>query len=167
MPAIDTLLSQLNKREQTENKGGDNSDDRSPAVIAGLVIAALTLLLAILSYRHSRLSHLVSSSSPSPLLKVCSLSSLSLLILIYSQPESRNPPQQAPRTPPPKRPTPIPPGDPTGGGQVIFHIYNGFSNAQFAGAHSATPSDANNSFSGGGMRVHVLEHHGNQGGWSL
>ena len=166
MPAIETLLSQFNKREHTENKGGDNSNDRSPAVVIGLVIAALTLLLALLSYRHSRLSHLVSSSSPSPLLKACSPSSLSLLILIYSQPESRNPPQQAPRTPPPKRPTPIP-LDPTGGGQVIFHIYHGFSNAQFAGAHSATFSDPNDSISGGDMRVHVLEHHGNQGGGSL
>ncbi|PUU74468.1 hypothetical protein B9Z19DRAFT_441577 [Tuber borchii] len=160
MPAID-LLSQFNKREQTENKGGDNGDDRSPAVIVGLVIAALTLLLAIMSYRHSRLSHLVSSSSPSLFLKACQPSSLSLLILIYSQ--SGNPPQQAPRTPPPKRSTPIPLADPTGGGQVIFYIYHGFSNAQFAGAHSATFSDPNNSISGGDMRVHVLEHHGNQG----
>ena len=163
MPAIETLLSQFNKREQTENKGGNDSDDRSPAVIVGLVIAALTLLLAILSYRHSRLSHLVSSSSPSPLLKACSPSSLSLFILIYSQPESRNPPRQAPRTPPPKRPTPIPLADPTGGGQVILHIYHGFSNVQFSGTHSATFSDPNNSISRGDMRVHVLEHHGNQG----
>ena len=143
MPAIETLLSQFNKREQTESKGGDDSDDRSPAVIAGLVIAALTLLLAIMSYRLSRLSRLVSSSSPSPLLKACPPSSLSLLILIYSQ--SSNPPQQAPRTPPPKRPTSVPLTDPAGGGQVIFHIYHGFSNAQFAGVHSATLSDPRNS----------------------
>ena len=161
MPAIETLLSQFNKREQTENKGGDDSNDRSPAVIVGLVIAALTLLLAILSYWYSRLSHLVSSSSPPLSPKACPPSTLSLLILIYSQ--SGNPPQQAPRTPPPKRSTPIPLPDPTGGGQVIFHIYNGFSNAQFAGAHSATFSDPNNSISRGDMRVHVLEHHGNQG----
>ena len=161
MPAIETLVSQFNKREQTENKGGDDSNDRSPAVIAGLVIAALTLLLAILSYRYSRLSHLVSSSSSSPLLKACPPSSLSLLILIYSQ--SGNLPQQAPRTPPPERPTSVPLADPTGSSQVIFHIYHGFSNAQFAGAHSATFSDPNNSISGGDMRVHVLEHHGNQG----
>ena len=160
MPAIETLLSQLNKREQTENKGGGNSDDRSPAVIVGLVIAALTLLLAILSYRYSRLSHLVSSSSPSLSLKACPPSSLSLLILIYSQ--SGNPLRQAPRTPPPKRPTSVL-ADPTGGGQVIFHIYHGFSNAQFAGAHSATFSDPNNSIFRGDMRVRVLEHHGNQG----
>ena len=159
MPAIETLLSQLNKREHTENKGGGDSDDRSPAVIVGLVIAALTLLLAILSYRYSRLSHLVSSSSPSLSLKACPPSSLPLLILIYSQPS--NPPHQAPRTPPPKRPTPIPLADPTGGGQVVFHIYHGFSNAQFAGAHSATFSDSNNGISRGDMRVHVLEHHRN------
>lgn len=158
MPAIETLLSQFDKREQTENKGGDDSGDRSPAVIVGLVIAALTLLLAILSYRYSRLSYLVSSSSPSPFLKACLPFPLLLLILIYSQ--SGNPPQQAPRTPPPERPTSIPLADPTGGGQVIFHIYHGFSNAQFAGTHSATFSDPNNSLSRGDMRIHVLEHHG-------
>ena len=147
MPAIETLLSQFNKREQTENKGGGNSDDRSPAVIVGLGIAALTLLLAILSYRHSRLSHLVSSSSPSPLLKACSPSSLSLLILIYSQ--SSIPLQQAPRSPPPECPTSVPLADPTGGGQIIFNIYHGFSNAQFASAHSTTFSAPNNSISRG------------------
>ena len=159
MPAIETLLSQFHKREQTENKGGDNSNDRSPAVIVGLVIAALTLLLAIMSYRYARL---VSSSSPSPFPKACSSSSLPLLILIYSQ--SGNPSQQAPRTPPPKRPTPTPLADLTGGGQVIFHIYNGFSSAQLAGAHSTTFSDPNDSISRGDMRVNVLKHHGNQGG---
>jgi len=61
MPAIESLLSQFNKREQAENKGGDDSNDRSPVVIAGLIIAALTLLLAIMSYQHSRFSHPVLS----------------------------------------------------------------------------------------------------------
>ena len=162
MPAIETLLSQSDKFGHTENNGGDDSDDRSPAVIVGLIIAALTLLLAILSYRYSRLSHLASSSSPSLSLMACPPFSLSLLILTY--PQSSNPPQQAPRTPPPERPTSVPLADPTGGGQIIFNIYHGFSNAQFAGAHSATFSDPNHSISGRDMRVHVLEHHGNQGG---
>jgi len=59
------LLSQINKREQTNNEEGDRSDNRSPAVIVGLVIAALTLLLAIMTYRHSRSHRSESSLLPS------------------------------------------------------------------------------------------------------
>lgn len=70
---IKNLLSQLSKREQKDDQGGDHSNDRSPVVIVGLVIAALTLLLAIMSYRQSRFgrSQAASSLLPSHFVNVC------------------------------------------------------------------------------------------------
>jgi len=131
MPAIENLLSQFNKREQKENQGMDNSDDRSPAVIVGLVIAALTLLLVIMSYRHSRLGSSASPSSPSHSLNAClAPSSLSLITLRCSQ--THNPLQQAPRTPLPNHSTTLSPADPARVNHVF--IYNDYSNAPFASA---------------------------------
>lgn len=83
---IKNLLSKLNKREQNDDQAGDHSDDRSPVVIVGLVIAALTLLLAIMSYQDSRFgrSQAVSSLLPSYFVNVCPpLLSLLLIVLIY------------------------------------------------------------------------------------
>jgi len=129
---IKNLLSQLNKREQKDHQGGDHSDDRSPAVIVGLVIAGLTLLIAIISYRHSRFgrSPAVSSLLPSHF--------------------SRNPLHQVPRTLLPNLSTTTPSEDFTRANQ--FFIYNDYSNAQFAGAHLSTFSYRNTT-SSGDMRV--------------
>jgi len=83
---IKNILSQLNKREQKDDQGGDHSDDRSPVVIVGLVIAALTLLLAIMSYRRSRFSRsqAVPSLLPSHFVNACPPPSLLLNVLISS-----------------------------------------------------------------------------------
>ncbi|KAG0134149.1 hypothetical protein HOY82DRAFT_537718 [Tuber indicum] len=45
---IKVLLPQLNKRDHTPNQEGDDSDAKSPVVVIGLIIAALTLLAAMI-----------------------------------------------------------------------------------------------------------------------
>ncbi|PUU77566.1 hypothetical protein B9Z19DRAFT_157615 [Tuber borchii] len=131
---IKDLLSHFNKREQTEKKGGVGSDDRSPVVLVGLVIAALTLLLAIMSYWRSRFCRSVSSLLPSHLVN------------------SRNPLQQLPRTLTPDLSPTIPQPDFPRAGQVF--IYNDYSNAQFVGTHLSTLSYENHDiFRGGDVRV--------------
>ncbi|KAG0134142.1 hypothetical protein HOY82DRAFT_602994 [Tuber indicum] len=45
--SMTTISSQFNKRDHTQNQGGDGSDAKSLVAIAGLVIAALTLLAAM------------------------------------------------------------------------------------------------------------------------
>ena len=150
MPAIlpfpiYNLLSQFAKHEPTENRrGGGNG--RSQEVITSLIIAVLTLLLAIMSYRHPRFGRSASSSS----LNACPTpSSLSLIILIYFQ--SRNQLQPVPRTPLPNLSTTIPPAD----SAIVNHvfIYNNYSNAPYAGANLSTFSYQNNGISKGDMRV--------------
>ncbi|PUU77568.1 hypothetical protein B9Z19DRAFT_1128171 [Tuber borchii] len=125
---IKNLLSQLNKREQKDNQGGDHSDDRSPVVIVGLVIAALTLFLAIMSYRHSRTgrSKAVSSLLPSYF--------------------SHNQLHQVPRTLLPNvSTTTTPSADFTRANQIF--IYNDYSGARFGSHHLSTFSYQNNTVS--------------------
>ncbi|RPA98129.1 hypothetical protein L873DRAFT_1790476 [Choiromyces venosus 120613-1] len=62
MPAIsplpiDTLLSQLSKRDNAENKVQSNSNGDTTGVIVGVVIAGLTLLVGIMSLQNSGLGH--------------------------------------------------------------------------------------------------------------
>ena len=143
---IYNLLLQFAKCEQTENRGGGN-DDGSLGVIMGLIMAVLTLLLAILSYQHLRFGR---SASPSHSLNAClAPSSLSLIILISSQ--SRNPLKPVPRTPLPNLSTTIPPTDSARVNHVF--IYNDYSNAPFAGANLSTFSYQNNGVSKGDMKV--------------
>ncbi|PUU73111.1 hypothetical protein B9Z19DRAFT_1135809 [Tuber borchii] len=131
---IKNLLSQLNKREQKDDQGGDHSDDHSPAVIVGLVIAGLTLLLAIMSYRHSRFgrSQAASSLLPSHFIN------------------SRNSLHQVPRALLPNLPTTTPPAGFTGPTQVF--VYNNYSGARFAGPQS-TFLYRNNTVSSEDMRA--------------
>ncbi|CUS13944.1 unnamed protein product [Tuber aestivum] len=71
MPAVPPfpikgLLSQFNKREYTQNQGEDDSDVKSPVALVGLLIAALTLLVATIPIlRCPRFRRWVSSSIPS------------------------------------------------------------------------------------------------------
>lgn len=67
---IKNLLSQFNKCEKMEIKGGDTGYDKGLAVV-GLVVALLALLLAFISYRSSRRFNHPASSLPSPFIKVC------------------------------------------------------------------------------------------------
>ncbi|PUU77567.1 hypothetical protein B9Z19DRAFT_1108812 [Tuber borchii] len=128
---IKNLLSQFNKRDQTDNQGGNSNDDRSPAVIAGLVIAALTLLLAAMSYRRPRFGRSQAGSSLLPSHFV----------------NTRNPLHQVPRNVLPDLSATIPPTEFPRAGQVF--IYNDYSNAQFAGAHLSTFSYRNDTISSG------------------
>ena len=47
-------LSQFSKRNQTETKGGDDGNSYTLPVVLGIVFGALTLLVAVLAYRHDR-----------------------------------------------------------------------------------------------------------------
>ena len=107
---IKNLLSQFNRCEKMETKGRDVGDDTNPLAVVGLAIALLTLLPAIMSYRRSRFNGPASSLSSSLFIKACSPPpSLSLIILIYSQP--RNSLKQAPKTLLPNHSATIPPSD--------------------------------------------------------
>ncbi|PUU77552.1 hypothetical protein B9Z19DRAFT_1128151 [Tuber borchii] len=130
---IKSLLSQFYKREQMDNQAGDSSDDRSPAVIAGLVTAGLTLLLAIMSYRRPRYgrSRAASSLLPSHF--------------------SRNPLHQVPKTFLLNLSATTPSTGFPRANQVF--IYNDYSNAQFAGAHMSAFSYPNNTVSSGDTKV--------------
>ncbi|CUS11360.1 unnamed protein product [Tuber aestivum] len=61
----ETLLYQVEKRDYAGEKGIPDSDEESPVALLGLVVAALTLLVGIVSLRSSRfrcwLSHLLPS----------------------------------------------------------------------------------------------------------
>ncbi|CUS14571.1 unnamed protein product, partial [Tuber aestivum] len=70
MPAIPrspikTLLSQFNRRDYPENSGGHDSDGSSPVAIVGIVIAALTLLVGIMSLLSPRFRRWLSRLLPS------------------------------------------------------------------------------------------------------
>lgn len=65
-----SLLAQFNKRDQTGAKGGDGNNGGTTLAIVGLVFAALTLLVAIMSYRHERLRRPLSSLLPSSFVNV-------------------------------------------------------------------------------------------------
>jgi len=156
------LLSQLNKREKMENKGGGNSDDRSPAVIAGLVIAALTLLFAILSYQRSRSGRSMCSLSPLKFVNACPplflmFTHINIFLAVGSVATSSH-------NPSPGTTTTTPLGAPVDGSQVIVRIYHGFSNERFAGGHSGTFSDLRNSMSRGYLRVDIVDRHRSQEG---
>ncbi|KAG0635190.1 hypothetical protein HOY80DRAFT_1047807 [Tuber brumale] len=64
---IKTLLFQFNKRDHMQNQGGDDSDAKSPVVVGGLVVASLTLLVAMVPLFRSQRFHgwLSSFSIPS------------------------------------------------------------------------------------------------------
>ncbi|KAG0134151.1 hypothetical protein HOY82DRAFT_603002 [Tuber indicum] len=66
----ETPLPQFNKRNHTQNQGGDDSGVKSPVGEIGLVIAALTLLVAMIPvFRCQRFRNWVSSFSISPFVK--------------------------------------------------------------------------------------------------
>ena len=74
--SIDDLLSQVNKCEKMEDKGGDASD-RSLVVVVGLVVTLVALFLAITSY-YQRWPFIYPGPSllPSPFVKACPSSTL-------------------------------------------------------------------------------------------
>ncbi|PUU74929.1 hypothetical protein B9Z19DRAFT_1132209 [Tuber borchii] len=49
-----SLVSQFDKRNQTETKGGDDGNSYTLPVVLGIVFGALTLLIAVLAYQHQR-----------------------------------------------------------------------------------------------------------------
>ena len=145
---IKSLLSQFNKCEKLESKGGDASNDRSPVVVMvmGLAITPLALLLVIMSYRYSALNLPASSS---PFIMTCTLHGLLLIMLTYSQ--SHDPLQQVPRTLFPNRSTTILPAHLARVNHVF--IYNDYSNAPFAGANLSTFSYQGNGITRGSVRA--------------
>ena len=149
---IKDLLSQVNKCEKMENKGGDASD-RSLVVVVGLVVTLVALFLAITSfYQRWPFNHPAPSLIPSPFVGVCPHSlPLSRIMLIYSQP--RNPLQKAPKTLFPSRSATIPPANLARVNQLFF--FNDSSNSPFAGANlgTVTLSYQNNGIFRGDVRV--------------
>ncbi|KAG0639258.1 hypothetical protein HOY80DRAFT_1136911 [Tuber brumale] len=139
-----TQLSPFEKRDCTGGKGVNDSHGESPVAIMGLVVAALTLLVGIMSLRSSRFRRWVYYALPLHFIKVY----LPLLALLrdisHVHSESHNPAQKvlgitlsnpSPTTittteglrarPASGIPTPSP----------VF-IYNSFSNARPACPHS-------------------------------
>ncbi|PUU75587.1 hypothetical protein B9Z19DRAFT_1153018 [Tuber borchii] len=149
---IKDLLSQVNKCEKMENKGGDASD-LSLVIVVGLAVTLVALFLAITSYyQRWPFNHPAPSLVPSPFVKACPHPlPLSWIMLTYSQP--RNPLQQASKTHLPNHSTTIPPPNLARVNQFFF--FNDSSNAPFAGANlgAVTLSYQNNGMSRGDMRV--------------
>ncbi|KAG0134153.1 hypothetical protein HOY82DRAFT_638474 [Tuber indicum] len=84
---INTLLSKFNKRNDTQNEGGGGSDVGSPVATIGLVIAALTLLIATIPlFRCQRFYHWVSSLSILSFVKFCNPTQRSLGIITPPNP---------------------------------------------------------------------------------
>ncbi|KAG0136221.1 hypothetical protein HOY82DRAFT_599442 [Tuber indicum] len=54
-PAIEAILSQVGKRDCGGDKEGEDGNGQGPVAIVGLIVAALTLLVAIVSLQSSRL----------------------------------------------------------------------------------------------------------------
>ncbi|PUU79615.1 hypothetical protein B9Z19DRAFT_1124891 [Tuber borchii] len=143
------LLGQLNKRDQIGDKGAGSSDNNSPVVMAGLVIAALTLLVAILAYQHERFRHSLSSLLP-------------WYFFFYKHV------RRIRRTIPLSHiSNTIPAPDSPGTGYVFIHndyskagvvfIYNNYPNAEFAefaGGDSSFTSSQSDTASRGDMRRH-------------
>ncbi|KAG0639499.1 hypothetical protein HOY80DRAFT_1073762 [Tuber brumale] len=67
---IEALLSQVEKGDFAGDKGADDNNSEGPVAIVGLVVAALTLLVAIVSLRSSRFRRWASCLSTSKLVKV-------------------------------------------------------------------------------------------------
>ncbi|KAG0639494.1 hypothetical protein HOY80DRAFT_1044853 [Tuber brumale] len=66
---IKTPLSQFERRDYTEDKGAGDNDGNNPVAIVGLVVAALTLLVGLVSLRSSRFRRRLSYLLPSYLVK--------------------------------------------------------------------------------------------------
>ena len=79
-----SLQSKFNKRNQGESKGGNGNKDDALPVILGIVFAALSLLVAILAYRHQRRSPPMASLLDSRFFKARLLQLVLIIILIYS-----------------------------------------------------------------------------------
>ncbi|KAG0639500.1 hypothetical protein HOY80DRAFT_1136710 [Tuber brumale] len=74
MPAVpfhpnETLPLQVEKYGCAGDKGGGDGNPEGPAAISGVVVAALTLLVAIISLRSSRFRHWASHLLPPQLVK--------------------------------------------------------------------------------------------------
>src|SRR5437879_12586277 len=68
---IETLSSQFNKCDHTQDQGEDDNNVNSPAVMVGLIIAALTFVVAAVPlFRSPRFRRWVSSFSISSFVKV-------------------------------------------------------------------------------------------------
>ncbi|KAG0134150.1 hypothetical protein HOY82DRAFT_537719 [Tuber indicum] len=123
---IETLLSQFNKRDPTQNQGEDHSDAVGPAVMVGLVIAALTLLAAVIHLlRCTRFHRWLSSFT------VLSFAKKSLGIITHP-----NPPPTA--TAAEEDPSTIPVAEIPTPGPILRMLCDGYSNAHFNSAHSNT-----------------------------
>ncbi|KAG0134146.1 hypothetical protein HOY82DRAFT_638458 [Tuber indicum] len=148
MPAISlfltkTFLFQFSKRDHTQNPGEDDSDSKSPAVMIGLVIAALTLLVAMVPvFRCKRFHAWISSSSiPSFVKKALGSGTLP------------NPPSTT--TTPEDDSSAIPIADVPISGPAPVH--NEYSNIHPASTHSNAPPHPKNANTGEDGRVRQVE----------
>ncbi|KAG0639498.1 hypothetical protein HOY80DRAFT_1136708 [Tuber brumale] len=103
---IEALLSQVEKRDFAGDKGVDDNNSEGPVAIVGLVVAALTLLVAIVSLRSPRFRLWASRLSTSKLVKVYLPPPALLGQVLHISSESYNPVQKTPGiTPPNPAPT--------------------------------------------------------------
>ncbi|KAG0136227.1 hypothetical protein HOY82DRAFT_599457 [Tuber indicum] len=143
---IENLSRQVEKRDSVGDNTADDSNGEGPVAIVGLVVAALTLLVAITSLRSSRFRRWVSCLLPSHFVKVYSplLALFRRVLHIYS--ESHNPAQIAPDITPPngvpanvsttENLSTVPTENISMPGAVF--IYNDYSNTHPAGTHPNT-----------------------------
>ncbi|KAG0635186.1 hypothetical protein HOY80DRAFT_982957 [Tuber brumale] len=139
-------LSLLNKRDYVQSQGRDDSDVKSPVAMVGVVVAALTLLAALIPlFRCPRFRRWVSSLSIPSLVKV--YPQLLVLIRHVSHIHSYlyNPTQKAPRIITPANPpsTITTAMEDSGAdiaipGPVLIILHNGYSNARVVSTHSST-----------------------------
>ncbi|KAG0640702.1 hypothetical protein HOY80DRAFT_999973 [Tuber brumale] len=133
---IKPLLSQFNKRNHTQNQREDDSDAESPAATTQLVIAALTLLVAIISvFQCQRFHHWVSSFSISSFVKFFNPEQKALRIVTLP-----NPPPTAAATNEDLRAIPV--AEIPIPSQILIH--NDHSNTHSVSTHSNDPPYCHN-----------------------
>ncbi|KAG0134143.1 hypothetical protein HOY82DRAFT_537716 [Tuber indicum] len=152
MPVISPFLAkpflpQFNKRDHTQNEGGDDSDAKSPVVVVVLVIAAMTLLVAMVPlFRCQRFHAWMSSFSIPSSVKDPAQKALGIVTL--PNPSSATTTAKGDLSPTPIAGMPIPGPAP---------VHNDYSNIRPASSHSITSPYRNNVITGGDGRVRQVE----------